>query len=535
MSKAIDQKKICSPFFYFFKEKLQDQELEQLWEKGFPKFSKFLNSRFEDLRQGMPKGWLGEEESPYTQQQLGISYPVFDIETLLNRGKNEYHRWRISDLQKRLLLLIETIHKIDERAPEIACAIKHTTGKSFKMAYSGTKMACDYALCSLMYGYVKLNEISQTQSEDESGYNPFSYYSKRSIMSKGISLVIGDSSAPLVNVLPSLFANLITGNVVIIKPHPLVILPLAIVVAEMQKVFSEQGYDPNICQLAIDSNENLISDYLAVHKNIKIIDFFGGTEFGKFLEKIPNKTIFSFKRGINPIMLDSVEDIELVTRNIAASLVFYSGQRLNSFQNIFISEQGIRTSKGIVTLDGFNQMLVREIENLKKNRKMVYELFGAIQTKKTIDRLYITERLGGKIVLKPEYFELTEFPQARVASPLLIECEAQQKELFQHKFYGPIIFIIRTESTDHSIALIKEIAINFGTNICSAYTQDQDMKEKIIEHMALVNVPVSLNERIMADYLDDRHNNDFFKHILRSPIFGPDFILKRFNHIEVWE
>ncbi len=55
---------------------------------------------------------------------------------------------------------------------------------------------------------------------------------------KGISLVIGCSTFPTWNTVPGLFASLVTGNAVIVKPHPKAILPIAIVIAELQKVFS---------------------------------------------------------------------------------------------------------------------------------------------------------------------------------------------------------------------------------------------------------------------------------------------------------
>ncbi|MCK6617816.1 MAG: hypothetical protein L6Q51_09230 [Cyclobacteriaceae bacterium] len=48
---------------------------------GQAKFKSLLGKRFEELKQDVPEGWIGEEESPYTQLALGISYPSFSTKT----------------------------------------------------------------------------------------------------------------------------------------------------------------------------------------------------------------------------------------------------------------------------------------------------------------------------------------------------------------------------------------------------------------------------------------------------------------------
>jgi acyl-CoA reductase-like NAD-dependent aldehyde dehydrogenase len=46
-----------------------------------------------------------------------------------------------------------------------------------------------------------------------------------------------------------LFADLATGNGVIVKPHPAAILPLAITVRIARQVLEEAGFDPNVVTL----------------------------------------------------------------------------------------------------------------------------------------------------------------------------------------------------------------------------------------------------------------------------------------------
>jgi hypothetical protein len=49
---------------------------------GNNKFKAALGKKFEELKQTGAEGWAGQEESPYLQEPLKISYPIFSVQTL---------------------------------------------------------------------------------------------------------------------------------------------------------------------------------------------------------------------------------------------------------------------------------------------------------------------------------------------------------------------------------------------------------------------------------------------------------------------
>ena len=55
---------------------------EEAPKTGFAAFNNQLGKPFNGLLQQNPVEWVGEEISPYTMKPLGITYPVFDVETL---------------------------------------------------------------------------------------------------------------------------------------------------------------------------------------------------------------------------------------------------------------------------------------------------------------------------------------------------------------------------------------------------------------------------------------------------------------------
>ena len=153
---------------------------------------------------------------------------------------------------------------------------------------------------------------------------------------KGIGVVIGCSTFPTWNSVPGMYASLVTGNPVIIKPHPGAILPMAIFVAELQKVLKEEGLNPTICQLGVDSFSNMITKELAEDARVKIIDYTGNSTFGNYLEDLKGKFVFTEKTGVNSAIIDSAEDIDKVISNLAFSLSLYSGQMCTAPQNFYI-------------------------------------------------------------------------------------------------------------------------------------------------------------------------------------------------------
>lgn len=81
-------------FAHYPENPLPDVYGENADKEGREKYKEHLNNNFTELLQQDPAAWVGQEESPYEQQALGVKYPYFDPETLVNRAEEAYHQWR---------------------------------------------------------------------------------------------------------------------------------------------------------------------------------------------------------------------------------------------------------------------------------------------------------------------------------------------------------------------------------------------------------------------------------------------------------
>jgi phenylacetic acid degradation protein paaN len=462
---------------------------------GQAKFKAMLGNKFNELKQTGSDNWAGQEESPYLQEALKVSYPTAPVSTFVKNAKATQQSWRKVSAENRAGILAESLERVKGRFFEIAYATMHTTGQGYMMAFQASgPHAADRALEAIAAGYEELQRFPAKAMWDKPmGKFNIQLNKEWRAVPKGISVVIGCSTFPTWNSVTGIYGSLVTGNPVIVKPHPGAILPIAIVVAEIQKVLVENNLDPNICQLAADTYDKMITKELAEHADVKLIDFTGNSAFGSYLEALPGKTVFTEKTGVNSVILDSAADVDKAAANLAFSINLYSGQMCTAPQNFYIPEGGLKTPNGVVSFDEFAQKLVDNINGLIDNPKAGPFVLGAVQNKLTCARVIEAEKLPGKVWLKSRSFENPMFKNARVATPVIVEVDAAKKDVFSKELFGPIALLIKTKNTDQSIQLAQEMALQHGAISCGAYTTDAAVKEKIADEMSLAATPVSFN------------------------------------------
>lgn len=504
---------------------------------GQAKFKAALGKNFEDLLQASPEGWAGQEESPYLQESLKIAYPIFSVSTLIQRAEKAFHSWRKVSVNDRAGILAESLERMKGRFFEIAYATMHTTGQGYMMAFQASgPHAADRAMEAIAAGYEELNRFPSSVVWDKP-MGKFNLQLKKEwrAVPKGISVVIGCSTFPTWNSVTGIYGSLMTGNSVIVKPHPGAILPIAIVVAEIQRVLSDNGLDSNTCQLAVDTFDKMITKELAEDPKVKLIDFTGNSAFGSYLEALPGKTVFTEKTGVNSVILDSVEDADKVAANLAFSVNLYSGQMCTAPQNFFIPESGIDSPAGKISFDQFAQKLVDNLNSLVDNPKAGPFVLGAVQNRKTRERVIESENLPGKVWLKSRVFENPMFRNARLATPVVVEVDASRKDIFSKELFGPIALLIKTKNTGESISLAKEMALEHGAISCGAYTTNAQVREEIADEMSQAATPVSFNLTGGIYMNQNAAFSDF--HVTggnpsgNASFTNPDYVTRRFTWV----
>ncbi|KAA5549356.1 phenylacetic acid degradation protein PaaN [Adhaeribacter rhizoryzae] len=505
--------------------------------KGREKFNNLLGQRYKELKQAEPEAWVGQEESPYTQEALGIKYPYFSPATLVNNAQEAFHQWRKVPADTRVTVLLDSLSGLQNRFFELAYATMHTTGQAFMMAFQASgPHAADRALEAIATGYEELNRFPEEADWEKpmGKYNLKLQKSWRAVP-KGVALAIGCSTFPTWNTVPGMFASLVTGNPVIVKPHPKSVLPMALVVAEVQQALINHNLNPLICQLAADPDDRLITQELAEHLAVKVIDYTGSTAFGNYLESLPGKIVFTEKAGVNSVILESVVDLDKVMQNLAFSISLYSGQMCTAPQNFFIPATGINVNGEQVPYEQVVQKFADAVSSLINNPKVGPHVLGAIQNPGTVARVQAIEKMPGKPILTTCDVANPQFAQARLCSPVIYEVAAADKEVYNRELFGPIALVIKTHNTQQSIALAKEMALNHGAISCGAYTTNPELKEQIKDEMSLSGTPVSFN--LTGNIYLNQHASFSDFHVTggnpagNASFTNPEFVVKRFTWV----
>jgi phenylacetic acid degradation protein paaN len=464
--------------------------------QGLSAFQSLLTQNFTELLQDGSQGWVGDEVSPYMMTGLGVQYPKFAPEVLIANAKSAQKVWSKTSADIRAAVLLDALDRVALRFFEIAYATMHTTGQSFMMSFQASgPHANDRALEVLSMAYHELNRFpSDVTWVKNMGKFDLTLQKNYKAIPKGVALVVGCSTFPTWNTVPGLFGSLMTGNASIVKPHPKSVLPIAIVVAEMQKALIAAGLPASVVQLGVDTLDHPITKELAEDTAVKLIDYTGGSAFGDYIESLQGKTVFTEKAGVNSVILDSVADANAVFGNLAFAASLYSGQMCTAPQNIFVSAEGVKTAEGVLSYDDVVAGIANAVKGLAENPKMGAGTLGAIQNDITSTRVKSVEAAAGSsVALASMNIVNPEFPDARTASPTVIAVDAADVKSWKHECFGPIVFVVKTESAAHSLALTSDSASELGAITCSCYSTDNEFMTEVEDAMNEVFTPVSFN------------------------------------------
>lgn len=462
--------------------------------EGQAAFEARLNKPF-PLDQPGTIGTVGSEVSPYGKA-LGITYPKADLNVLLKAAKAAIPSWRDAGIEARVGTCLEILDRLNKRSCEIAFAVMHTTGQAFMMAFqAGGPHAQDRGLEAVAYAYEEMKRIPEKATwEKPAKTEPIRLEKTFRIVPRGVGVIVGVSTFPTWNAYPALFADLATGNAVVIKPHPGAILPLAITVEVARGVLREAGFDANLVTLVADTQAEPVAKQLVCHPDVAMVDFTGSTAFGDWIEANARQAlVFTEKAGVNPVIVDSVHDLNAVVRNLAFTVSLYSGQMCTTSQNIYVPKNGIQAGGQRVSFDEFAKALATGVEKLLGDPQRAVEILGAIQSEATLQRLEAAPQGGGEVVLASKPIAHAVFPQARVRTPLLLKVRAEQESIYQREMFGPIVYLVATESTEDSINRATRGAQEKGAITCSIYSTDAKVLATAERRAAEAGAAVSCN------------------------------------------
>ena len=470
-------------------------------EAGLAAYQGRLDGPF-DLHQPTTGDCVGDEVSPYGPV-LGVSYPRLAIDAALADAKAAMRAWRDAGPRVRAAVCVEIVDRLNQRSFEIAHAVMHTSGQPFVMAFqAGGPQAQERALEAIVAGLVEQERIPATARWEKPGKDAPLVMDKEYVcIGRGIALLVGCNTFPTWNAYPGLFASLVTGNAVVIKPHARATLPLAITAQVCREVLTEAGFGPALVQLAAEADGERLAADLALRPEIAIVDYTGGPGFGGWLEREAGalgKAVFTEKAGVNSIILDSTDDVRGMLGNLAFSLSLYSGQMCTTPQNLYVPREGISTPEGTLSVTDLAAQLGAAIERLTGDDARAVELLGATVNDGvragSAGLGDLAAEAGGEVVVTPRDVVHPAYPSAVIRTPGVVRLDVSREDVYTQECFGPVALLIETGSTEQSIAQLVDTVSEHGAMTAAVYSTSKDVLGRARE--AALDAGVALSENL---------------------------------------
>lgn len=457
-------------------------------------FEALLNKPF-PLASTPAKQQLSHEVSPYGFA-LNVSYDQPDMNELVDAMEAVIPQWRDAGPKGRVGVCLEILHRLNQESALIGETVMHTSGQGPMMAFqAGSPHAQDRGLESVVYAWQQMKTIPETArwEKPQGKRDPLVMEKKFTLVPRGVALVVGCSTFPTWNTYPGLFASLVTGNPIIVKPHPAAILPAALTVKIAQEVLEEAGLSPLIITLAVDTQDEPVTKELALNPKVKVIDYTGSSAFGNWLEDNAKQAkVFTEKAGVNSIIIDSLDNLKAVTSNLAFTISLFSGQMCTTTQAIYVPKTGINTPEGKLSPEDFAKALAEATEKFLSDDMRASMVLGAVNNPATKQRIADSHNLG-KVMLASRKITHPHFPEAEVHSPVILLVDAKDKAAYAEERFGPIAFVVACDDTDAAIATAKEVLLDQGAITLGFYTTDDEVMAKAEELGLETKVALSFN------------------------------------------
>jgi phenylacetic acid degradation protein paaN len=481
--RACDERSSWSGFYESPSIKIHGEEAVA---KGKVAFEQQLGNSFELDQPGIIER-IGYEVSPYTRQPLGIDYPHSETDQLCHAAKQAMQGWRKVEPDTRAAVCIELLKAIERACIEDQHATMHTTGQSFLMSFVGSGAnALDRGMEAIVYAHKAMTQIpGHAVWTKQFGKRQISLEKRYHYVPRGVALVIACASFPAWNAYPAIMANLMTGNAVVLKPHPNSILSMAIAVRQMREALTANGIDPNLITLATDTIDKPIAGEYFNHGDVAIVDFTGSQRFGGWLENnVHDKLVYTETSGVNSVIIESTDNVAGMVDAIAHSLCLFSAQMCTAAQNIQIPKAGIETDRGFIPAQELIDMLVAAVDRKTADPKSAAAICATLQADSTIAALDELEQRAvrkHRILRQGLPYQHPDFANARTRTPLMIQVQDPDDGIEQQEQFGPASFVILHDDAEAALQKAAADARQFGAIATYLYSVNNAFIDKAEE------------------------------------------------------
>jgi len=258
-----------------------------------------------------------------------------------------------------------------------------------------------------------------------------------------------------------LFASLICGNSVILKPSS----ETPACAAALVEILAEAGVPPGVVNLVCGPGAE-VGEYLLTHPGVDAASFTGSCAAGERLERLLaplHRPLALEMGGKNAIIVMDDADLELALEGALWGGFGTSGQRCTAASRLIVHE---RVHDRFVALLSERAASLRLGDGLK-GETQVGPLINDPQGQKVLDYIYIGEQEGARRLTGGQRVEAGELAHGFFIAPTVFAGVTPAMRIAREEIFGPVVSVLRCSSLDEAVAIVNGVPFGLSSAIYS--------------------------------------------------------------------
>ncbi len=403
-------------------------------------------------------GEYGQSVNPAHDMEVVARYPLSgktDVNRAVEAAKGAFPGWRAMPAPRRAEILFRAAEILCRRKDELGRLVTQEMGKVLAEGLGDVQEAIDMA-------YFMAGEGRRLQGETVPSELPNK--DAKSIREPwGVFALITPWNFPLAIPSWKVFASLICGNTVVLKPSS--DAPLCAV--RFAEVLQEAGLPAGVLNVITGAGETVGLE-LVTHPDIQGVSFTGSGTVGETLAcKVAelHRPIALEMGGKNAILVMDDADLDLALEGVLWGAFGTTGQRCTASSRIIVHEQ---------VHDAFLDRLVTAAKALRLGDGLekdtdVGPLVNRRAVSKVLNYIRIGQDEGAHLHCGGKQEEQGALGEGFFVQPAVFSGVTPNMRIAQEEIFGPVVAVMKCASYDEGVAMINQS--RFGLS-AAVYTRD---------------------------------------------------------------
>ncbi|MBP1752079.1 MAG: aldehyde dehydrogenase [Geobacteraceae bacterium] len=376
-----------------------------------------------------------------------------DVDRAVFAARQAFHGWRLTPAPRRGEILYRAGELLIGKKNRLGELVTSEMGKVLPEGLGDVQEAIDMAFFMAGEGRRLYGETAPSELPDKD--------CKTVREPIGVMALVTPWNFPIAIPAWKIFAALICGNTVVLKPSSLT--PAC--AAALVEVMEEAGLPAGVLNMVCGPGEE-IGEYLATHADIDAVSFTGSCDAGERLEGLlggMHRPVAAEMGGKNAIIIMDDADLSLALEGVLWGGFGTSGQRCTAASRIVVHEN---------IYEPFIEKLRVASQKLRlggglRNETHVGPVVSEQQLKKIMEYIEIGIVEGAQLVTGGNRFTDGDCAYGYFIEPTIFAGVEPGMRIAREEIFGPVVSILKSSCLDEAISIVNGVPFGLSASIYS--------------------------------------------------------------------